>query len=354
MALTHRENFLRNARFQGPEYMPCGISICGATWKQLREDLEDVLVRHPIMFPGFKKGQRDFDAAGGRSAAGEYTDVWGCRWENEIEGIVGVVVGHPLDSWDALDTYPPPDPNTCDHMSPCNWDEKITNLKKRKERGGLTTGGMGHGFLFMRLTYLRGFENFMMDVATDDPHLPKLIGMVNDFNKALLSRYLSVGVDVMGFGEDLGTQTASILGPKYFDKYMAPAYHELFDPCREAGTLVSLHSDGYIMDIAEDLIECGVDIINPQDLCNGIDNIEKVFKGRVCIRLDIDRQKIVPFGTPKDIHDLIEEEVRRLGSPEGGLELGCGIYPPTPPENIDAVLSAMEEFRTHWFDGRGK
>ena len=61
---------------------------------------------------------------------------------------------------------------------------------------------------------------------------------------------------------------------------------------------------------------------------------------------------MVPYGTPQQIHDLIEEEVMTLGSPEGGLELICGIYPPTPPENVDAVISAFEKFRTYWFSER--
>ena len=94
-------------------------------------------------------------------------------------------------------------------------------------------------------------------------------------------------------------------------------------------------------------------IINPQDLCNGIDHLARDVKGRVCITLDVDRQTIVPFGSPKEIRGLIEEEVRKLGSPEGGLAFVCGIYPPTSPENVDAVCSAMEEFRTYWWDGRG-
>ena len=114
------------------------------------------------------------------------------------------------------------------------------------------------------------------------------------------------------------------------------------------------HSDGYIMDLLDDLILAGVTIINPQDLCNGIDNLRRELKGRICIRLDVDRQTIVPYGSRREIHELVEEEVRVLGSPEGGLELIAGIYPPTPPENVDALADAFEEFRTYWFDGRGK
>ena len=70
--------------------------------------------------------------------------------------------------------------------------------------------------------------------------------------------------------------------------------------------------------------------------------------------LEILQKKACPFGKPAEIRELIEKEVLTLGSPQGGLMLTCGIYPPTPAENIDAVCGAMEEFRTYWFDGRGK
>jgi hypothetical protein len=122
-------------------------------------------------------------------------------------------------------------------------------------------------------------------------------------------------------------------------------------PCREAGCHVALHSDGYIMELMDEFHDCGVTIINPQDLCNGIDDLAREVKGRFCLRLDIDRQVIVPFGTRQEIRDLIEEEVRKLGSPQGGLEMIAGIYPPTPAENVDALCEAMEEFRTYWWDG---
>jgi hypothetical protein len=107
------------------------------------------------------------------------------------------------------------------------------------------------------------------------------------------------------------------------------------------------------MELIDLLIEAGVTIINPQDLCNGIDNLAREVKGRVCISLDVDRQKIVPFGTRREIRELVREEVMKLGSPRGGLMLVAGIYPPTPPENVDALCCAMEEFRTYWWDGRG-
>lgn len=357
MALTHRENYLRNARFEGPEWIPMHVHISGATWNQLRDELEDVLARHEWMFPNFKRGQRDWDNwdPGPAYRAGErFTDAWGCVWESAIDGIEGVLVEHPLEDWSALENWSPPDPLLTGDRGPVNWQAIRQNVAAAKARGELTTGGVPHGFLFMRITYLRGFENALIDMATGEPRLHRLIDLLVDHNLTIVQQWVDMGVDVVDFGEDLGTQTACIISPQTFARWITPAYKKLMSPCRERGILVALHSDGYIMDLMDEFEAAGVDIVNPQDLVNGIDNLAREVKGRFCIRLDVDRQKIVPFGTRRDIRDLIEEEVRKLGSPQGGLELICGIYPPTPAENVDALLEAMKEFRTYWWDGRGK
>ena len=356
MALSVRENFLRNATMTGPEWMPCRMSVSAATFDQLRGEAEDVVARHPILFPGFKKGQRDYDHYdfGPGHRAGElYRDAWGCVWHTSINGLEGVVVEHPLADWDALDAYQPPDARVQLDRSTVNWDAVRERLHTARAKGGLTSGGLAHGFMFLRLEYLRGFENLMLDMATEDPRLWKLCDIVHHFNQAIVQQYLGIGIDVLSLAEDLGTQTASIISPAMFRKWLLPYYRRLMQPARAAGCQVGFHSDGYTMELFDDLIDAGVTIVNPQDLIHGIRELSEHLKGRVCIRLDVDRQTVVPHGTPQEIRELIREEVLELGSPKGGLELVCGIYPPTPPENIEAVCSAMEELRTYWFDGRG-
>lgn len=352
MPLTARENYLRTVTFSGPEYLPCVVSCSGATWKHLRGDLEDVLAKHPILFPGFKKGNRNFDAFDGQHKTGRFVDNWGCVWDNKIDGIVGEVIGHPLSSWDALDSFRAPDPNRLSPLAAMDWAKTLANIRRCKEANLLSTGGLEHGFFLMRLWYLRGFENLMVDIAANEARLQRLIAIVEQYNRYFVDKYVEAGVDVMHFAEDLGTQTASIISPNQFREWVAPTYRRLMQSCRRAGVHVFQHSDGHVMELMDQLIDCGVDIVNPQDLVNGIANLEREVKGRVCIQLDVDRQSIVPFGTRAEIRELIEEEVKRLGSPRGGLMLICGIYPPTPPENVDAVISAMEEFRTYWWDGR--
>ena len=137
-----------------------------------------------------------------------------------------------------------------------------------------------------------------------------------------------------------------------FRKWVKPAYAALMQPCKKAGMYIGLHSDGKTLDILEDQIEAGVDVVNPQDLCNGIDELARRIKGKACIRLDIDRQSVVPYGTPKDIDDLIHEEIEKLGSPKGGLMMVCGLYPPTPPKNVEALAKALEKYSTMWLPGQ--
>lgn len=351
MPLSDRENFLRNVEMTGPDWTPCCLSISGATWNQLGAELEDVLLRHPVLFPGYEKGKREFrepDEYGLIGIDETHTDAWGCVWQQSIDGIAGIVIEEPLDDWAKFDGYQPPDPLVQGDRGEVDWEQRRNNIAKAKSEGRLTSGSTSHGFLFMRLYYLRGFDNFMMDVATEEPRLRALIQLLVDHNMKIVQQYLEMGVDVMDFADDLGTQTASMVSPADFRKWILPAYKSLMQPCREAGCHVSLHSDGHTLELMDQLIEAGVTIVNPQDLCHGIDNLARELKGRVCIRLDIDRQSIVPFGTPREIRDHIEEAVRKLGSPDGGLEMIAGIYPPTPAENIDALCSAFEEFRTYW------
>lgn len=355
MGLSPRENYLRNASFSHPEYMPVGIHISNATWDKLRQDLEEVVVRHPRIWPGFVPGQRDFDhfRFGPAHQAGEpFRDAWGCVWETPLNGIEGVVTQHPLASWDRWHDYQAPDPLETGDRGPVDWEWIREDAAQRKAIGQLVTGGPPHGFHFMRLTYLRGFENLMVDMATEEPKLDELVETLYGHNKTIIDEYLDMDADVISLAEDLGSQNASIISPAMFRRYCRPTYERLIAPCRERGKHVYLHSDGYIMDMLDDLIISGVTIVNPQDLCNGIDNLRRALKGRICISLDVDRQTTVPYGTPAEIRALVEEEVRTLGGPSGGLELVAGIYPPTPPENIEALAQAFEEFQTYWFDGK--
>jgi hypothetical protein len=170
--LSYRDNYLRNVRMTGPEWMPVAVSISNASWDQWREAMEDVCLRHPSLFPGFAKGQRDYDHFdfGPAHRAGEcYVDNWGVTWHSEVNGLEGCFTNCPLSDWSALETYRAPDPLVTGDRGPVDWEAIRQGAAAAKAAGHLTSGGLAHGFLLMRMYYLRGFENLMMDFATDEP-----------------------------------------------------------------------------------------------------------------------------------------------------------------------------------------
>jgi len=88
-------------------------------------------------------------------------------------------------------------------------------------------------------------------------------------------------------------------------------------------------------------------VINPQVRANGLENLARVCKGRVCVNLDLDRQ-MFPFGTPADIDRHVREAVEALGSPSGGLWLSAEVDDGVPLQNVEAICTALEKHRGYY------
>jgi hypothetical protein len=129
-----------------------------------------------------------------------------------------------------------------------------------------------------------------------------------------------------------------------FRRFIKPSYRRLMKPARDKGIAIHMHSDGDIRLLSDDLIEGGINVINLQDMVNGIDWIAEKFAGKICVDLDIDRVRITAKGTPAEIEQLIHDEVARIGTKEGGLTMIYGLYPGVPLENIKALMDAMEKY----------
>lgn len=343
--ITARENWLRVVEFRNPDWIPVSLGFAPVCWRLYRERLEEIVLRHPVLFPGFKEGSVDFDAPYGPVyREGEYfRDNWGCVWYNNQGGMEGQVVAHPLTDWSALDSYQPPDFLTQTERATRDWNAIEASVTEQKRNGGLI-GGDGER-LFDRLYFLRGFDNLMMDIATDDPHLPRLIELLTEYESRLVQKWLDLGVDVMYFHTDIGSQKALMISPAKFRKYIKPMYMTLFQMCRSAGSHVYLSSDGCLLEIVDDLIECGVSVHDPQVRACTMDGIAQAYRGRLCANVDLDRQ-MFPFCQPDDIWRQIEEAVTKGGTPEGGLMLQAGVWGgDVPLENIEALCAALEHFR---------
>lgn len=342
--MNKRENYLRTLEFRNPEWIPVSVPLAWPMWHKYREDLEKIVLSHPEVFGEYKKGSIDFDEDPGPCyREGEYfRDNWGCLWYNTQQGLEGQVVESPLDDWKAFDTYEPPDPRQKSERGERDWEKIKKDIEEQKKKGLLTVGDGER--LFDRLYFLRGFENLMVDIVTGDPHLPKLIDMLLDYEMRLVNKWLEIGVDIIGFHTDIGTQKALMISPESFRKYIKPMFKKIFATCRRTATHVSLSSDGRLLGIVDDLVECGVSIHDPQLRANTLEGIKKAYKGKLCINLDLDRQ-MFPFCKPQDIKEQVREAVEELNSPEGGLMIFGEMRDESIPlENIEALCEAFEEY----------
>jgi hypothetical protein len=308
--------------FQKPAAIPVSMWLLPATWMKYGKELDAICRRHPILFPGYD-GINNRGLPTGTYQEGDHVDEWGCVWSNVHDGMEAYVTGHPVPTREAVHTL------------------KAPSVIKPE---------LKHGFMYLRLADLRGFEELMLDFAEDAPELQMLIDIVLDHvmkRVELLDKTIGKE-ELMRFADDLGMQTSLAMGADKWRKYMKPCFAKIYGYWRKAGRVVFMHTDGCIWEIIPDLQECGVQIINPQVRANGIDNLVRVCKdNKLCACLDLDRQ-MFPFASPSDIDEHVKECVAKLGSKEGGLWLSGECAPDVPPDNIEALCSALEKYRTYW------
>lgn len=318
---TDFENRMKSMRWQKPEYIPVSVGMVPAVWVKYREELDAIVKNHPILF-GDQSAARNYDEVHGTYVVGHHVDAWGCVWHNVHQGMEAIVKEHSV-------------PTRAD----------VHKLKPPAQDAGFP-----HGFMYLRLGDLRGFEEIMLDFGEEPEELQMLIDIVCNYHvrqAEIMYSHLASGTEMVVFGDDLGMQHALPISPAKWRKYLKPAYEKIYRVFREAGIAIYMHTDGHIYEIIPDLVDVGVTVVNPQIRANGIDNLVRVCKGKVCVDLDLDRQ-MFPFCTPKDIAEHVHECVDKLGSPDGGLWLKAEVNEDYPLENIEAIFAALEKYRLYY------
>ena len=345
--MTDRERKLAAARFEHPDRIPAAMFFTGDCW-EIRDnaELDEVMAAHPGLWPDHTAHPPDWRPthAPWRRAGVRHTDSWGCVWETMADGCTGAVVHHPLSDWSDFEAYRPPDPKTQMGWTRIDWEAEAERAGRARSRGALVGGGLRHGFLFLTLTYIRGFENLLFDMIDGHPRLSELITVVENFNAAHVQRWLDIGVEWLTYPEDLGMQVGPMLSPNQFRTWIAPVYKRLMAPARDRGALVYMHSDGDVRTLADDLIDCGVQVLNIQDLVNGIDWMRDHLKGRVALDVDIDRQNLTVHGSPSEVDEHVHRIVSELADPAGGLMLKASVGPAVPLHNMHALATALEHY----------
>lgn len=349
--MSIRSNVLKAIHFETPDYIPMTFKINDSCWHHYpQEELFELMESHPFLFPDFQRPSKSYQPSYKNVARKDlpYRDDWGCLWTTTMDGITGTVTEHPLSSWDKLKSYHAPDPEVCMGIGSIDWKQEYQRIRQLKQQGLTAKAGLRHGHTFLQLCDIRGYENLIYDMVDEEPSLPVLISMVENFNLEIIQKYLAMNVDLITYAEDLGMQTGPMLSPQHFMDYIYPSYQKLMEPASRKGTPIHMHSDGDIRLLSDSLLTLPISVLNLQDLVNGLDWIKEKLSNRICIELDIDRQTITPHGTPGQIRELIHREVTSLGSKQGGLMMIYGLYPGVPLENIKALMDAMEEYTFYY------
>lgn len=313
---------MKSLKRQYPDRIPIGAGILPAAWMKHREALDEIVKRHPLLF-GKQGEKRNYDAVwSGTYVTGTHVDAWGCVWSNMKTGMEAIVTGHPV---------------------PTRKDVHSLKLPEKDD-------GFPHGFMYLRLADLRGFEELMVDFAEEPPELQMLIDKVLQHNlRQAKKRLAETGKEeqIVYFGDDLGMQNSLAMGPEKWRRFLKPCFRQIYKPFRDAGHQIYMHTDGHILEIIPDLIECGVTILNPQVGANGLENLARACKGKVCVDLDLDRQHF-PFWTAAEIDEHVRRAVEVLGAPEGGLWLKAEIGDDVPLSNVEAICAALEKYSAYY------
>ena len=279
-------------------------------------------------------------------------DGWGIiRKMPKIGGLYYDIAVSPLSNvnTDAIEKYPWPNPT--DPVIFQGLKEKAIRLYKETDASLIVGRTFGNGILTMG-GWLEGYENWFCDLISNPKRVNKIMDKVLELKMKYWNRMLNeIGdyVDVVVEYDDLGTQDSLLISPELYRKYVKPRQKELFDFIkRKSSVYVFFHSDGAIYDLIPDLIEVGIDILNPIQI--GLLKMSgPVLKKEFGKYLSfwgggIDTQHTLPNGTTQEVKDEVKRRIQDL-SPGGGFVFATvhAIQADVPPENIMAMWEALRE-----------
>ena len=331
MASDSRELVRKTLAFQGPARVPRQVWFLPwaeihhpETLARLERDYPDDIVSAPTLYT------TPINVSGDRHAKGEYIDEWGCRFSNPHEGIIGIVQ-HPLVStWGDLDRFQTPD-------AVLGVDVEAVNRFCADTDQYVLSGAIVRPF--ERLQFIRTMEQALIDLMEQPPELFVLLERMHAHYLKEVEAWARTDVDGIALMDDWGTQTGLLLHPDVFRQIFKPLYRDYAEIARQHGKHVFMHSDGHITPIIEDLIEVGVQCLNAQIFCMGVEDLGRLYRGRITFWGEIDRQHLLVHGTREDIAEAVRivKDNLYVG---GGVIAQCEFGLEADPGNVLAVFEA--------------
>ena len=278
--------------------------------------------------------------------AGNYTDEWGIGWK-QCEyttrfgrGSYTEMATHPLAEDAALDTYRPPDPTR-----PELYEDAARTLRDFQDEFWIV--GVTVTTIFECAWALRGLEQTLMDFALNPEIAERILDIPYHYHLTAAKRLVQMGVDMVWTGDDVGGQNAMIISPACWRKFLKPRMANFIAELKAINPHVKIayHSDGRITPIIPELIEIGVDVLNPiQPASMDPAEIKRQFGKNLCFWGSIDEQHTLPFGTPEEVRQEVEERLKTMGRNGGLIQAPTHhVQLDTPMENFWAMQKAIIE-----------
>ncbi len=306
------------------------------------------IVRRAIRFEGPERLPYDLPAPYGTDFAGvgmspspdarpsQGVDEWGALWENIGVCKLGEVKDFPLKDWKDFGAMPIPD-----IRDPNRWQ----NLPGARDRAG-EKFLLAHGIsLYERVHFIRGLENTWMDIYDAPDQLGRLIDILVDMNLYAVDRFAAAGADGLMWCDDWGLQNRLMISPDKWREIWKPRYARIYKAARDAGMLNFLHSCGYIVDILDDLIEIGLDVIHMDQQENmGLDALSERFAGRLTFYAPVDIQATMAHGSLDQIRAYCHKLNAAFNRNNGGFIPRWYSDPAGAGHTPEALEAMSEEF----------
>lgn len=298
----------------------------------------DLFVGYP---PGGLEGP--IDTVKVLTEGAEWTDEWGTRWAHAAGGVGATPIGVPLGDWSALDDYLAhgiPNPS-----APGRLDGALRALRLHGDTRHIA--GWAHMALFERLHCLHGMENTLEDLYASPREIARLLDGLVEYYLGLIRAWGQVGrVDVLFMTDDWGSQSAMMIAPGMWRTVFAPRYRLLCDEAHRRGLQVGFHSCGHVLPIIGDLIDVGVDIMNPlQPEAMDLRVVAREYGGKVAFWGGLSDQVLAVY-SPTQVRDEVRRTIDLLGGPFGNayvLALSNVMMPEVPWDNIVALVEACHD-----------
>jgi len=344
--MTCRERVLKAMRREGPDRVPCDIGFTPPALKKFKEraGTEDYLefFKVDVRSVGPSEPEKpDYSRYYKNKKLPEGTDVslYGVAYVPgnfyHFTHVESPLAGQPAET---VYDYPLPDYS----LAQC-YEGLDKQVKELHDQGFAVCGWWGH--IFETAWAIRGMEDFLADLIMNPEAMIHLVNRLHAFRTLAARKLAEAGVDVFVLGDDVATQKGMMMSPEIWRKVFKSAFAEAVRAAKSAkpDILTWYHSDGNCLAIVPDLIECGLDILNPvQPECMNLAQLNRDFGKHLSFWGTIGTQSTMPFGTPADVRRAVRKAREDCGSRGGVLIAPTHVIEPDVPfENLLALRDAI-------------